>query len=147
MPQLNRDLLTGLLFIAIGGLGLWLGASLEAGTVGEMQAGYYPRLVCLLMVALGSLVALLGLLRQGELPERWHWWPLLMVAVAPLAFALLFDSAGFALTLAAVALLASLAGRMLNPWRMLVLAVVLVAMNIGLFVFVLGLPLRLWPRI
>ena len=110
---------------------------LESGTAGAMEAGFYPRLVC----------ALSGVLQKGELPEEWHWWPLVMVSASAVAFAALLDVAGFAITLFAVALLASLAGRLLNLWRAAVLAGVLVAMNIALFIFALGLPLRIWPRI
>ncbi len=120
---------------------------LESGTAGAMEAGYYPRLVCALVVALGCLTVLSGVLQKGELPEDWHWWPLLMVSASAVAFAALLEAAGFAITLFAVALLASLAGRLLNLWRAAVLAGVLVVMNIGLFVYALGLPLRIWPRI
>ena len=120
---------------------------LESGTAGAMEAGFYPRLVCALTIALGCLTVLSGVLQKGELPEEWHWWPLVMVSASAVAFAALLDVAGFAITLFAVALLASLAGRLLNLWRAAVLAGVLVAMNIALFIFALGLPLRIWPRI
>jgi Tripartite tricarboxylate transporter TctB family len=146
-PRLSRDLLTGLLFIGIGGLGLGLGASLEAGSTGAMEAGYFPRMVSLLIAALGLLVALLGLLRPGEVLEQWHWWPLSMVTAATVAFAALLDTAGFVATLFAVALVASMAGGLLNLWRAAVLAGVLMLLNVGLFTYALGLPLRLWPRL
>jgi hypothetical protein len=143
----SKDVLTGMLFIGIGGLGLWLGSSLEPGTAAAMESGYYPRLVCLVIVVLGSLVAVAGLLRPGEKPDAWHWWPLAMVTASALIFAALLDAAGFAITLFAVALLASLAGRLLSLTRATLLACVLVLMNIALFSVALGLPLRLWPRI
>ncbi len=135
------------MFIGISVGGLLLALPLETGTAGAMEAGFYPRLVCALIIALGGLTALAGVLRHGELPEAWHWWPLLMVSASALAFAALLEAAGFAITLFAVALLASLAGRLLNLWRAAVLAGVLVVMNITLFIFALGLPLRIWPRI
>jgi hypothetical protein len=135
------------MFIGLGAGGLLLAMPLESGTAGAMEAGYYPRLVCLLIVALGGLTALTGILQKGEVPEAWHWWPLVMVSASAVVFAALLEVAGFAITLFAVALLASLAGRLLNLWRAAVLAGVLVVMNIALFSFALGLPLRLWPRI
>ncbi len=135
------------MFIGIGAGGLMLAMPLESGTAGAMEAGFYPRLVCALIIALGCLTALAGLLRKGELPEAWHWWPLLMVSASAVVFAALLDIAGFAITLFAVALIASLAGRLLNIWRAAMLAGVLVLMNIALFIFALGLPLRIWPRI
>ena len=120
---------------------------LESGTAGAMEAGYYPRLVCALTITLGCLTVLSGVLQKGELPEAWHWWPLVMVSASAVAFAALLEAAGFAITLFVVALLASLAGRLLNLWRAAVLAGVLVMMNIALFIYALGLPLRIWPRI
>lgn len=144
---LTKDLLTGVLFMALGALGLLLGAGLPMGTADAMEAGYYPRLVSGITVALGGLLAVTALLKPGEAPERWHWWPVLLVTAAAVAFALMLDALGFVATLFGVALLASAAGWMLNVWRSLVLAAVLTAMNVGLFVFALGMPLRLWPRL
>ncbi len=144
---LSRDWLAGLLFAAIGMGALALGASLPMGTPDAMEAGDYPRLVAGLIIALGAVQAAFGLWRGGERVTGWQWWPLLLVTAAPLAFAALLEPLGFVLAILAVVLLGCAAGRMIGVLRSLALAAVLVALNMALFLFALGLPLRPWPRL
>ena len=43
MPTpLSKNLLAGLMFIAFGLFGLWLGRDLDAGTAGDMGPGVFP---------------------------------------------------------------------------------------------------------
>ena len=50
----TKDFLAGVMFVAFGLLGLWLGRTLEAGTASAMEAGYFPRLICGLLIAIGA---------------------------------------------------------------------------------------------
>ena len=52
MPRLvaDKDFLAGTLYMTFGFFGLWLGRSLEAGSAEAMGAGYFPRLICALLV-------------------------------------------------------------------------------------------------
>jgi len=71
----NKDFLAGLMYMAFGLTGLWLGRSLEVGTAAAMGAGYFPRLVCGALIAVGAALALISLMRIGEVPERGRWRP------------------------------------------------------------------------
>src|SRR5438034_701796 len=93
----SKDFLAGSLYMAFGLLGLWLGRSLEIGTASAMEAGYFPRLVCTLLVALGAALAVISLLRPGEAPERGTWRPFVFVTLSCLAFALLLQPLGLVL--------------------------------------------------
>src|SRR3977135_4561376 len=84
----SKDFLAGGLYMAFGLLGLWLGRSLDVGTASAMEAGYFPRLVCALLIAVGAALAGTSLLRAGETPERGKWRPLILVTLSCLAFAL-----------------------------------------------------------
>src|SRR6478752_10449860 len=83
------ELLAGLMFIAIGGLALYLGHDYKMGTALDMGPGYIPRLVAFGLIGMGAI----GVVR-GVLARDWRWfglplWPMLWVGVAIIAFALL----------------------------------------------------------
>ena len=141
----TKDFLAGLLFVAFGLLGLWLGRTLEAGTASAMEAGYFPRLVCGLLILIGALLAAVALFRTGEIPERGAWRPFFFITIASLAFALLLKPLGLVLTLFATTVLARLAARDIRPVPLLMLCFVLVAAVVGIFVFALRIVIPLWP--
>lgn len=143
----NKNLLAGGMFIAFGLLGLWLARDLDGGTAGDMGPGYFPRLVCALLIAIGGMLAAAGLMREGEAPEGWAWRPLLLVTASALAFALLLRPLGLVATLAVTITLASAAGTMLRPVALMLLVATLVAANVGIFVIALKMPIPVWPSV
>ena len=144
---LTQDVLAGLMFMSLGLLGLWLGHDLEVGTAGAMQAGYFPRMICLLLLGLGAVLATTALFRDGVPPRGWAWRPFLCVTSSALSFVLLLKPFGLVLTLLVTVALANLAGRPLRLLPLLLLSAILIAVNVGVFVFGLGLPIPLWPRL
>jgi Tripartite tricarboxylate transporter TctB family len=143
----SKNLLAGLMFVAFGLAGLWLGRDLETGTASDMGPGYFPFVVCALLIVLGGALAAASLLRAGEPAEGLAWKPLLLITLAALAFAFLLKPLGLVGTLAATTVLASAAGTMLQPLRLALLATVLIAVNVGVFVVVLKMPIPLWPSV
>jgi hypothetical protein len=143
----SKDFLAGGLYMAFGLLGLWLGRNLDAGTASAMEAGYFPRLICALLVAVGAALAAMSLLRAGEIPERGRWRPLIFVTLSCLAFALLLHPLGLVLTLLVSILLASLAGGQIRPVPFLLLCLVLILANVGIFVLALRIQIALWPAL
>ena len=141
----SKDFLAGNLYLAFGLLGLWLGRTLEIGTAGAMEAGYFPRLVCMLLVAIGAALAVTALLQPGEAPERGTWRPFIFVTLSCLAFALLLRPLGLVLTLLISTVLARFAGGNLRPVALLLLCLILIVANVGIFVIALKIPIPLWP--
>src|SRR5262245_66278968 len=107
----SKDFLAGLMYMAFGLTGLWLGRSLEVGTAAAMGAGYFPRLVCVALIAVGAALALISLMRIGEVPERGKWRPFIFVTLSCLAFGLLLRPLGLVLALVVSPLLALLVRR------------------------------------
>jgi hypothetical protein len=141
----SKDFLAGSLYIAFGLLGLWLGRTLEIGTASAMEAGYFPRLVCMLLVAIGAVLAVTALLRPGEAPARGTWRPFAFVTLSCLAFALLLRPLGLVLTLLISTVLARFAGGNLRPIALLLLCLIIILANVGIFVIALKIPIPLWP--
>jgi hypothetical protein len=141
----SKNFLAGILYIAFGLLGLWLGRDLETGTASAMEAGYFPRLVCILLIVLGAVLSGTALLRPGEAPERGKWRPFVFVTLSSLAFALLLRPLGLVLTLAISTVLARFAGGQLRPLALLTLCLILIVANVGIFVIALKIQIPLWP--
>ncbi|TMK13449.1 MAG: hypothetical protein E6G75_16065 [Alphaproteobacteria bacterium] len=122
----SKDFLAGLMYVAFGLTGLWLGRSLEVGTAAAMGAGYFPRLVCGALIAVGAALALISLMR---------------------AFALLLRPLGLVLALAISTVLARFAGREIRPVPLLLLCLILIVANVGIFVLALKIQIPLWPAL
>ena len=60
-PLARKNVLAGLMFIAIAALGLWLSRDYPIGTALRMGTGYVPRLLCWILMGLGAAIAVQGL--------------------------------------------------------------------------------------
>src|SRR5437870_8615442 len=57
----RKNVLAGLLFIAVAALGLYLSRHYPIGTALRMGTGYVPRLLCWILLGLGIVVLIQGL--------------------------------------------------------------------------------------
>lgn len=144
MP-IKQDLAAGLMFIAFGALGLWLGDDLQIGTARDMGPGYLPRVLCWCLVVMGAGIALKSLLADGDLIERWRVRPLIFVLAGVAVFALSIESLGLALAVFATALVSAFSMERVRFGETLVLALSLAVSAIALFVYGLSLPISIFP--
>jgi hypothetical protein len=145
----DRDLWAGIVLAAIGVAALLLGADLTQGTAADMGEGYVPRAMALALIALGALIGGLALRRGlGKSHDRFEGVrlrPIAFVSAAVLVFAATLSSLGVVVAIAATSFTANFAGQPLS-WRALIaLVVVLTAGVVAIFVWGLGLPLRILP--
>ena len=141
MSRLNKDVLSGALFIVVGAVGLWIGQDYAMGTPFRMGPGYFPRLLCWSLVIVGSLILLKGAIAGGEMPEKLHWRPVVMITLAVLAFAGLIATAGLLPAAAAVVFLGALGGPEFRWIEGVILAAVLSAAAIALFKYGLSMTM------
>ncbi|WP_207472008.1 tripartite tricarboxylate transporter TctB family protein [Paracoccus fontiphilus] len=139
------DLLSAGLFIGLGALGLWMGRGLPFGTLAQMGPGFLPRVVCVLLIAVGLAVGLPALRRPAQAIEAVRLRPLLVITVAIVGFAYAATHLGFVLA----ALWLVIAGSLADPggrWRhILPLAAGLTLFGALVFVYGLGVQVPLWP--
>src|SRR6478672_9463560 len=142
----DKDFLAGTLYMTFGFLGLWLGRSLEAGSA-EAGAGYFPRLICALLVIVGAALAALSAVREGQCIERGKLRPFALVTLSCLAFALLLYPLGLVLTLVVSIVLACLAdaSSRIRAVPLILLWLILIGANVGIFVVGLRIAIPLWP--
>lgn len=142
-----RDLIAGTVLIAVG-LFVAVNATMNypLGTVRHMGPGMFPMALGYMLAGLGVLVLLPALFRSGSLP-RPDVRPLLTVCAAVAVFAMTIRSLGLAPAVIATVLVSTQADDKLGPVGAVILAVVLAAMAVLIFMYGLGMPLQIlaWP--
>lgn len=141
MSVLNKDVLSGALFIFVGALGLWLGNDYAMGTAFRMGPGYFPRVLCGMLVATGLFIGIKGLVVGGERPEGLHWRPLVMVTIAVLTFGGLIGNFGMLPAAAAVVFLGMTGGPEFRLSEGILLSILLTAAALAIFKFGLNMTM------
>jgi putative tricarboxylic transport membrane protein len=148
---LRRDVLAGLLFIAVAALGLWLSRDYPIGTALRMGTGYVPRLLCWLLLGLGVIVLVQGLreaqdarpLSADDIPAL---RPVIFVTASLVIFGLSIERLGLVVSILLLIGVGAVAARGLRPLETLVAALVLIALSWGIFILGLGLTIPVWPE-
>lgn len=146
--SLSADLWSGLLFTACGVGFVLLGRQYDYGTAAEMGPGFFP-------VWLGGFLAFLGaglllkatLSTEAEEIAGFSPRPALLIFAAFLVFAVLLERAGLVIASVALLSIGSLATTGFHLRSLILFMAGLIAFAIFLFVYLLGVPLQLWPPI
>src|SRR5687767_13205412 len=104
-----QDIGAGLVFMLIGLAGLYFGSELSFGTAARMGPGYFPTLLCVLIIAIGVLVAFRGMTIPGPPIETIQLRPIAFVIAAILIFGVMIEAIGLALTAILLTILAAYA--------------------------------------
>jgi putative tricarboxylic transport membrane protein len=145
----RKDVLAGLMFVAVAVFGLWASRDYPIGTALRMSTGYVPRLLCWVLLGLGVVTLLQGL-RSSD--ARWPFAgdrnvrALLFIPASLLAFAYTINWLGVVIATTLLVGIGSFAGRELRPLEVVGAAVVLVMLVLVIFIWGLGLPIPVWPE-
>ncbi|MBZ9653469.1 tripartite tricarboxylate transporter TctB family protein [Phyllobacterium lublinensis] len=137
-----RDLICGLLFIAVG---LFFGIQaygLEIGTAFRMGPGYFPLVLAAILVLLGIIVIVQSTQLEHEPMGPIAWRGLLFILPAPIFFGLTVRGLGFVPSLFFTGLLAAFASTKMRPGTALLLVGGLTLFSVIVFSYALGLPFR-----
>ena len=141
----QKDFWAGLMFIGFGTLSIYLSRGYPMGELMHMGPGYFPTWLGVILIVIGAVTAGRAYRAQGARVEPWGWRALLWLSAAFAAFGLLIEEAGLVLALLALIVASSLAGRDTRPLELVILAVLLIGGSVGLFIYGLELPYRLFP--
>ncbi len=156
-PQ--ADLLAAALFVVIGAGALWIAADYPVGSLRRLGPGALPVGVGTLLMLCGAGLAVQTLLRVRTDPERAglpifrrprlpapHVIRSTVCVVAGLGlFGLLVRPAGLFLATAVLVFVSSRAESGTPILGSVALAVIIPAACVGIFVYGIGLPFRVWP--
>lgn len=141
----NRETAAGLFLLALAGLGFFGGLNLEFGSLHSVGSGLVPRTVALLLAAFGVLTIAQGLVGRQERLEGISFRGMFFVLGAVLIFAVTIRSAGMVVATPAAILFSSLADRDTRLVEIIPFAIVLTLFCVGLFKYMLRLPIPLMP--
>ncbi len=142
----RKDFFAGLIFIIVGVIALAIGREYSLGTTTRMGPGYFPAMLGWLLLVLGGIIFVRSLWFDGPNVGHVGFRPLVLVLAAMLAFAALLETAGLVIALIALIGVASFASSETRMRESLPLLAVLIFVALGLFVYGLGLPLKIWPE-
>jgi hypothetical protein len=140
-----KDFFAGLLFIAFGIAAIAIGSNYALGTAARMGPGYFPRILGLLLIALGLALALRALRIDGPPVPAFKWRPLLVVLGSVAVFGWIVNYVGVALSTVFLIVAASAASHEFRWRESLIAGVALAALAVGVFVIGLKLQLPIWP--
>jgi hypothetical protein len=147
----RKDVLSGLMFIGIALLGLWLSRNYPIGTSLRMGTGYVPRLLCWILLGLGVIVLVQGLRRKQTAPaadggELARLWPVLVVTTSLIAFALAIEQLGLVLSVLLLIGIGALVAPGIKIWEAVAAALGLIVLSWAIFILGLGLTIPVWPE-
>jgi hypothetical protein len=142
----QQDLWAGLMFIGFG-LFFVLVASLnyQMGSAVRMGPAYFPVVLGGLLIFLGVLVLIDAMVEEGPKVSKFHFRPLLFIAISSLVFAYLLKPLGLALASIALIFISAFGGHEFKWKEVAVMSVVLVLFSVLVFVKALALPFPVCP--
>ncbi|HWL59248.1 MAG TPA: tripartite tricarboxylate transporter TctB family protein [Paracoccus sp. (in: a-proteobacteria)] len=139
------DLLTAAIFIGLGALGLFLARGLDFGTPSMMGPAFLPRIVSVLLIAIGAVVGLSALGRPAVAIEAVRLRPVIVITLSIVVFAYAATHLGFVIASFWLIIAGSLADPGGRWWHTLALAAGLTIFGALVFVYGLGVQVPLWP--
>jgi hypothetical protein len=159
----QQDWWAGLMFIAFGAFfilfamgtpefidnlaGTKLIAGYQMGSSVRMGPAYFPVVLGGLLVVLGLIVLFDSVVEEGPKVPKFHFRPLLFIAVSSLAFAYLLKPLGLVLASAALIFISAYGGHEFKWKEVAIMTVVLVIFSVLVFVKGLTLPFPICPSI
>lgn len=142
--KVSTDLLAGVFFAMLGASSMVISSHYHLGTPARMGPGYFPLMIGIVLVLLGGWLVFLSFFERAEPVGNIGLRQIACILLGIAAFGALIESGLVPATVAAV-LISSFA----RPVESL-LEAVLVAAGLALFaalvfVYALGLPMRLFP--
>jgi hypothetical protein len=145
----QRAFACGALFLAFAIFFFVTALSYPAGTVARMGPGYFPRLLAIVLAAIG-LVVILGAMKSSAEPQalrKWDLKGLAWVTGSVVLFGALLFPLGLIGALLVLIMVSSRASHEFTWIGALATAAVLIALCLAVFVYGLGLQLPVWPSL
>jgi len=140
-----KDFWSGLVFIAIAVAFMALAARYRHGTAEKMGPGFFPIMIGIVQAGLGAILLGRSFVLDGPPLARMRLSPLAITVVAVVLFGIALDWLGLAAAITTLVIVGAYADRSTRLVESVALAAALVFFSVVMFVWVLGLPLQVWP--
>jgi hypothetical protein len=139
-----QDFGAAITFMVIGLAGLYFGQEYAVGSAARMGPGYFPMLLSLCLIAIGTLVGFKSIVTEGPRIPMPKWRSSLLLLASILLFGALIERAGLAPTVAVCAFVAAFATEEAKVKESAVLSVLLAAFVVLLFIYGLNQPMQIF---
>ncbi|KVK59263.1 hypothetical protein L905_07170 [Agrobacterium sp. TS43] len=148
----QKELLTGILYVAFGAVAVIMGQDYGFGSLTEMDAGFFPIVLGYILIGIGLLTLGRAFIRGGDGepgPLRTIYWKGFALVIGSTAlFALVLPFVGLIVALPLMILMSAMgSSRFSLSLKSLALLVCFIAACIGLFVEGLGVPMPLFGTV
>jgi len=152
----QKDFLSGLMFLVVGGVFAWGATHYSIGTGARMGPGYFPLLLGILLAIIGAVILMGSLIVEtpdGDKVSKIAWKPLGFILGSNLIFGILLGglpsiglpSFGLIVAIFALIIIASKAGDEFHLKSVLILGTVLSIGSYLAFILLLKLQMPVWP--
>lgn len=141
-----KNFMAGLLFVGLAIVFAYEALLLPLGTVSRMGPGYLPLLLAVILGGLGLVVIVTSLRFEGGPLSGLEWRGFILITVAIVAFGATINRFGFIPAVVISVGLCILAGTHFRPVTAIALIAFLLVFCWGVFIWGLGLPVRLFGR-
>jgi hypothetical protein len=141
-----KDFWAGLFFIAVAVGFMLLSAQYNMGNMHRMGPALFPTLVGALLAGLGLIIAARSFAIDGPPVPHLHARPILISIIAISLFGVVLAHFGLVAAVAVLVAIAAVASNESKPLEIAGLIVVLIVFSVGVFAWLLGLPIQLWPE-
>ena len=136
-----KEFLSGIHFIGIGALGIFMAQDYPFGTALRMGPGYFPIVLSGIIILMGIYCLIQGLLKPEKLiGSNWSLRALIILPLAMVLFGVLMEHAGFIPALIVLVFVSAAASREFKFWEVAAMAILLTIGSWALFIWGLGLP-------
>lgn len=145
----QRAFASGVLFLAFAIFFFVEALGYPAGTAAKMGSGYFPRLLAVVLAAIGLVVIFgaIGSTADREALRKWDFKGLAWVTGSVVLFGALLFPLGLVGALFVLIMVSSRASHEFTWIGALANAAVLIVLCLAVFVYALGLQLPVWPSL
>ena len=140
----NKQFLSGLMFLGIGAVAIFIARDYPMGSALRMGPGYFPIVLGGIIGIFGIYELVKGLLKPEPIKGNWSLRALVVLPLSAVVFGIIMEQAGFVPAMITLIFLSALSSNEFKFWEVAALAVVLTAASVGLFIYGLGLPYPLF---
>jgi hypothetical protein len=136
-----KDLWTGIIYIAFGAAAIFIARDYGLGTPRKMGPAFFPGILSIILIVIGIISLTRSFIRSGTPVGRFTFRGLLLVTGATVLFGLIARGAGLVIALPALVIVSAYASHKFSWRTSIIMAIVLTASCILIFLKGLGIPL------
>jgi hypothetical protein len=141
-----KDFWAGLFFVAVATGFILLSRQYNMGNMHRMGPALFPTMVGALLAGLGLIIAARSFAIDGPPVPRLYARPILISLVAISLFGVVLAHFGLVAAVAVLVAVAAVASNESKPLEVAGLIALLIAFSVGVFAWLLGLPIPIWPE-